>query len=370
MKNSRMEGSTKYALMVVDSMNIGDAIQAIAARQFLPSVDYYVERDNLGAIDRINLDSSDTLKMIMNGWYIDDGAVFPPPSRPQFSPLLISMHVNDLYANNYTEKAFLKRESKDFFNKFGPVGARDIYSEQFFKKNGMDSYFSGCLTLTLRKEAGLKQRDHILAVNVSDAVYEAIRLRTDRPVIRMDVDVTQNLKNEEMLAIGEYYLAMYQTAHLVITTRLHATLPTLALGGKVLFIEESNAVNKDFEKRFAGLHTLVSHMKASTFVEDTEGKEFSLDNPPSVSDMSHMELREGLIRRCEDYTGYVTEGGFLCGKTLDELIMSTDFISAMTKISGESALFYKTVHGWNVDGVSVNALARSIVKKILNKKTW
>lgn len=360
---------TKYALMVVDSMNIGDAVQAIAARQFLPRVDFLVERDDFGKMSELDLPKNSKLKMIMNGWYIDDGAVFPPPRIDGFEPLLISMHVNDIYANNYTAKAFLTDESKKFFQDFAPLGARDTHTEKFLTDNGVDAYFSGCLTLTLTRENSLTQQDHILAVNVSDAVYEALCQRTKRPVIRMDVDATQNLSNEEMLAMGEYYLVLYQTAHLVVTTRLHATLPTLAMGGNVLFIEETNAVNKDFKTRFSGLHTLVNHLSATEFINDKQSEKYDLERPVK-SDLGHNELRNNLIKRSEEYIGQKMTKGFLYGKTFEQLTTSKEFISAITKIAGESSLFYKAEHGWNVDRIGIKPLLRSLIKKMLKKKTW
>lgn len=369
MKNKIISQNKKYALMVVDSMNIGDAIQAIAARQFLPRVDYLIERDDLAMLNDVKLGSDDELKMIMNGWYIDDGALFPPPAIAQFKPLLISMHVNDIYANNYTAKAFLTDQARAFFKQFGPVGARDTHTAKFLNDNGVESYFSGCLTLTLTEETSLPKRDHILAVNISDAVYESLRSRTNRPIIRMDVDATQNLNNEEMLTLGEYYLMLYQTAHLVVTTRLHAILPTLAMNGNVLFIEESNAVNKDFKTRFAGLHTLVTSLKAQDFIEDKKGELYDVNRPFKLENGGN-ELREALIKRCEDYIGQPMRRGFLYGKTLEELVTSQHFVSAMTKLANESSLFYRAEHGWNVNRIGVKPLIKSLIKKVINKRDW
>ena len=42
-----MSKQTKYALFSYNSDNIGDEIQSIAARRFLPRVDYYINRDNI-----------------------------------------------------------------------------------------------------------------------------------------------------------------------------------------------------------------------------------------------------------------------------------------------------------------------------------
>jgi len=54
----------KYGLLTYRTENIGDEIQSIAARQFLPRVDIYVERDSLN-----NVVSDEKIKLIMNGWF-------------------------------------------------------------------------------------------------------------------------------------------------------------------------------------------------------------------------------------------------------------------------------------------------------------
>ncbi len=44
-------------------INIGDYVQSLAAKQFLPRVDEYVERDELNSL------KGEEIKIIMNGWY-------------------------------------------------------------------------------------------------------------------------------------------------------------------------------------------------------------------------------------------------------------------------------------------------------------
>lgn len=64
----------KYGLLTYRTENIGDEIQSIAARQFLPRVDVYVERDSLN-----NVVSDEKIKLIMNGWFTHKPENWPPP---------------------------------------------------------------------------------------------------------------------------------------------------------------------------------------------------------------------------------------------------------------------------------------------------
>jgi len=64
----------KYGLLTYRMENIGDEIQSIAARQFLPRVDVYVERDSLNKVV-----SDEKIKLIMNGWFTHKPENWPPP---------------------------------------------------------------------------------------------------------------------------------------------------------------------------------------------------------------------------------------------------------------------------------------------------
>lgn len=55
----------KYALLTYSTENVGDDIQSIAARRFLPRVDYYIDRDQIGEWE--NNDKNETVKLIANG---------------------------------------------------------------------------------------------------------------------------------------------------------------------------------------------------------------------------------------------------------------------------------------------------------------
>lgn len=69
----------KYALLTYSIENVGDDIQSIAARRFLPRVDYYIDRDQIG--EWKNNDKNETVKLIANGWYMRDPFKWPPLIR-------------------------------------------------------------------------------------------------------------------------------------------------------------------------------------------------------------------------------------------------------------------------------------------------
>lgn len=69
-----------------NKINLGDYVQSVAARQFLPKVDQYISREEL------NVYAGDPLKMIMNAWYMANPANFPP--SPDIEPKYVSIHIN------------------------------------------------------------------------------------------------------------------------------------------------------------------------------------------------------------------------------------------------------------------------------------
>lgn len=121
------------------SKNIGDYIQSLAAAQYLPRIDEYFDKtaEDFG---------TNTIKMIMNAWYIWNPDRFPVSKR--IIPLPISMHISPFCA----EKLLLNKNVFQWFKKNEPIGCRDTDTADFLLSKGIKSYFSGCLTLTLGKK--------------------------------------------------------------------------------------------------------------------------------------------------------------------------------------------------------------------------
>lgn len=287
----------KFALFEYNTENIGDEVQSIAARRFLPKVDYYIDRDNLS-----NFKSDHSVKLIMNGWYNRNPKSWPPRADSNIEPLLISMHVSQ--KDKQVVKSFLSPDSVEFLKKNGPVGARDKTTEEFFIKHNIPSYFSGCVTLTLQRDPEIKKRDFILAVDVSKKIVETIKQRTNRPVIEISVYHFPYLSREERFFVAEYFLSLYQSAAAVITTRLHAMLPSLAFETPVLLIKD----NKKYEaKRYAGLMELVRSATEQEFINSSGI--FKLDNP-TKNPSKYKKIRESIIEKCSNFTGFNNDKTF------------------------------------------------------------
>lgn len=121
----------------IRTVNIGDYIQSLAAKQYFDDEDYeLVNRDELG------LYSGVPAKVIMNAWLTYKPENWPPSNK--ITPLFVALHIN-----SSVEKIMLSPENIGYFKKYEPIGCRDIYTMNLFKSRGVDAYFSSCLTTTL-----------------------------------------------------------------------------------------------------------------------------------------------------------------------------------------------------------------------------
>ncbi len=285
----------KYALYKYSSRNIGDEIQSIAARQFLPKVDYYIDRDKVGEWN--DNKSSEIVKLIANGWYMSNPMEWPI-SNTALKPLLTSIHIND--TDEKVVERFSSSDSVRYLKYNGPVGARDKTTQKIFNNLGIRSDLSACLTLTLQRDPNIKKMGHILCVTVSDELYEAVKSNTNRPVIRIDTTTfDSNLATVEKFKLAEQFLYLYQSAHFVITSRLHAALPSLALETPIMYIVDSGASTYD-PSRLHGLKDLTNNSSEAEFIANITSN--SLENPKN-NPKKYLEYREKLINDCEKFIG-------------------------------------------------------------------
>lgn len=273
------------SLTTKTTKNIGDEIQILAARQFLPT-------RTAGTVDRERLGkySSDPARLIMNGWYVSSTRHWPPSKT--LTPLLTSFHMTDLpdpYTNRPTCDAMLEKEGKSFLLKNGPVGARDLGTYRFLLKNSISSYFSGCLTLTI-KNRGLKKNQNICSVDVSPAVNEHLGRISDRTIVTLEnSSIPDNMPYDQKLARAQETLNTYEQSAVVITTRLHAALPSLALGTPVILINNKNSD----ASRYLGLKDLVRNCDEEAFLA---GMYSDVIAEPSPNATYHAVITENLRR--------------------------------------------------------------------------
>ncbi|WP_299311848.1 polysaccharide pyruvyl transferase family protein [uncultured Aquimarina sp.] len=252
----------KYGLLTYDEnknfFNVGDNIQSLAAKQYLPKVDALLNRERLGEY------KGDPIKLIMNGWFTHNIHNWVPSEG--IDPLFVSFHMN-----NTAAPAMLSEKGIAYLKKHEPIGCRDQFTADTLKAKGIDAYFTGCLTLTLDSYK-VDDSERGNDVYIVDPLYSypraekvfyntkitiknilngsAFKLgKKDKHVKKfiskevLDTAIFINQEppsktytDEEKFAMAEDLLNKYAKARLVITSRIHCALPCLAMGTPVIFV--------------------------------------------------------------------------------------------------------------------------------------
>ena len=298
-----MAKNFQFGLLKYSTENIGDEIQSIAASRFLPRIDCLVQREKIKQFS-----SGIKTKLIMNAWWMWKPKNFPPSK--DIEPLLISMHIR-----REIRKKLLTPETKQYFIKHGPVGCRDRDTEEWLKANNIPAYFSGCLTLTLQRNPLIKRKNYIIAVDIPDEVEEELKKRTTRPVYNISRVISPYFTQEERFQIAKIVLYLYQSAHCVITSRLHAAMPCLALETPVLLLD-SNDETIHNDGRYTGLTELCNTVKENDFMADKNS--YDIATPPRNPSL-YTDLRHKLIEKCFEFTGFNNEQSLLDENIVPEL---------------------------------------------------
>ena len=322
--------------------NIGDYIQSIAARQFYPRIDGYVDREDLY---NLQAENNKPIKIIMNGCYLMYPEKWPPSNN--IIPLFVSTHFFPFKIEKILEK-------KEYLGKHSPIGCRDSGTMNYLRNEGVECYFSGCLTLTLgniyhynegkkRKEilfvdptfpilkrnqitfemflklsifflTNIKKccyfakkdffRDYgnsngrdfrpkgikgiLRRIYKATSFYITYRTKFDDDILfsaeflmhELSVDEYNSPSDEGWCNIADSYLKKYMTAELVVTSRIHAALPCLALKTPVIFVNsdivDSQSISFNTPGRFGGIIDLFRNMYVNKFEIFTKDEKLRL----------------------------------------------------------------------------------------------
>ncbi|MCD8054018.1 MAG: polysaccharide pyruvyl transferase family protein [Lachnospiraceae bacterium] len=289
----------KYGLLLNKSnVNIGDDIQAYATARFLPTIDYFIDREH---IDEFMPDEEEPVSVIMNAWYMWAKWNWPPSKY--INPCFVGIHYADhqlaRQPGSPIKFEFLTGLGGDYLRAYQPIGCRDHFTAEKFQELGIDSYFSGCITLTLPQMPAREDKgQYICLVDLEDRVTKKLKSLLEEKGIEVRI-ITHNrprdcdLPWDERQKIVEELLTVYQNARCVITKRLHCSLPCLAMGVPVFVIK---AMTDDI--RFSPYYDFLHHCTVSEFMRDEYDYDFM--NPPRNKDC-YVSTREALIRTVEDF---------------------------------------------------------------------
>jgi len=208
--------------------NLGDDIQAVALDALLPQVDLRVDRDRVCETASWSPD----VFWLVAGWF--DHNPLAHWRERNGRCLMIGFHAQ-------TEKALPKRVDH-------PIGCRDRWTYELCRRHGVPAWRSHCVTLTLQPPEPVTLRHGVLFVDVDPKWYEHI----PADILAEREESTHTIRTrlwrypKERRRVARERLALYASALLVVTRRLHVMLPCLAFGTPVVMLRNDN---EDFLRR-------------------------------------------------------------------------------------------------------------------------
>ena len=197
--------------------NLGDEIQTLALLRWIGLGHELVDRDRLsGAAGRSG-------PLWLCGWFLH-GDDWPPP---------IPANVIGFHGQVDSFSALLSGGSRDYLRECGPVGCRDTATQYVLGEAGVPTWLSGCVTLTLpSRPSGAIDPDGAPII-LADVVRKPPLL--DRTPTLVSHKAPPGATFVERLNRGLELLDLYRSAAFVVTSRLHAALPCVAMGTPVVF---------------------------------------------------------------------------------------------------------------------------------------
>lgn len=296
----------KYGLYYFkNTHNLGDDMWAYAQSLFLPHIDYLI--DNI-SIYNFKSDNNEPVAAIMSAFiepYNYEYSFCPPAN---IYPLFIGSYFRP------TMYEFLDTElMKKYLYNHSPIGTRSKEISDFLKKRNIDSYFSGCISMTL-PALNIPKQNYICLVDVPNYVIDYVKKHVgDKYEIKvMTHDIVDIKSHSEMCVLERFniikkLLETYSRAHCVITSRLHVALPCLTQDTPVLLTvtDESSVGVNDIERRIKDFYPYVHHNYYSDFLNDNVIYDFI--DPPKNDDL-YLDLRNKLIETCTDFISKCESG--------------------------------------------------------------
>lgn len=256
----------------INETNVGDYVQTLAALEIV-NEDWktlvQVNREELFKKPK-NLNDEEKVKVICNGWFTHNQETWPV--NKSVHPLFTSVHISKGFSFNEQSISELK--------KFQPIGCRDLDSMRRLNEQGIDAYFSGCLTMAMKPRnverngilfvvdnikfdekgngnstfvnGGITSYDDFLKWKGSKYIIKELKKQFSKDEIEKAEFASQfrdkNLPIKSQFEYTEKWLEKISKKELVVTTRIHTLMPSMAMGTPALFIMINN---KDL--RFKGL---------------------------------------------------------------------------------------------------------------------
>ena len=242
----------KYGIILYENTpNFGDNILSFAASRLLPQVDYTIDIDHL---DSFQSRDNEPVAALMSFWFLMRKWNWPPASCiiPKFVGFHYSDHIEERDRSPLRYE-YLSGPGADYLHTYSPIGCRDLFTAESLREHGFETYFSGCISLTISNIPDSPppalyngDQEYICLVDIPEKVTQRIKDQLSGTGLQVlehthSIEFTSEISWAQREKMVEDRLALYKNAKCVISNRLHVTLPCLAMETPVLTI--SNKLN-------------------------------------------------------------------------------------------------------------------------------
>ncbi|MFT7228853.1 MAG: hypothetical protein ACI8PW_001443 [Methylophilaceae bacterium] len=275
----------------LDHFNLGDDIQTLAVSNLMPTIDGYASREELNKV-------KEKCIVPMCGYFLKTEN-WPPSSA--IKPVFYSFHLNPK-----SESTILNKRGIEYLKKWQPIGCRDKGTSEILKKNGIEAYYTKCVTLTFPLRKVIPKNGRIYIVGVKKSIYKAIPKTIATEAIIFDQsNVRLPLSDPKVKSVmAASLIEEYKTnAKLVITSKLHCALPCIAMGIPVVFLYPSS------NKRNYRVH-IIKELIGINYISDTffsrlmpsKLKSNKINWNPDIVDIEELKvkIKEGFKQKYEE----------------------------------------------------------------------
>ncbi|CAL4064010.1 unnamed protein product [Meganyctiphanes norvegica] len=271
----------KFGLLAYGAThNLGDEMQSIAAAHAVPHIYTFMNRQTFTNPDKTSL------TYIGNAWWDGNGILFK--DIPNLKTVPVAVHINPSAYGRITS-------SKSLLTAMAPIGARDLVTYEKLIKEGIDSIFTGCITLWMKNPdlctSSIKRNNQTIIVDIKwkgnpiPTTLSNVKYMSHKWGASGVNAQVSHFSHEEKFINAYENLMQYAQARLVVTSRIHVALPCVAMGTPVIFLNSKQIwdAGKNPPSRVMGLVDLF-HTVDMWKMNDTTASEylktFNWDSPP------------------------------------------------------------------------------------------
>lgn len=216
--------------------NLGDGIQTLAMEYIYQTMG--IPEKDIVEIDVCDINTYMGEYLLLPMYSVAIGIGFAKlPLSPKIIPVFISSH----FAKN-----IFTQEEINYLKSYEPIGCRDEFSLKIMEKHGIRAYISGCITVVFPQRKQSSNIGKVFLVDIPDSLEDFLPKELIRQAERYTHMIS--IPKREMTSKdgkinyqkSKQMLERYEKeADLVISSRLHALVPCMAMGIPVIGVFEN-----------------------------------------------------------------------------------------------------------------------------------